>query len=64
MLIIVAALLVIDELSGPNIRIGALMVALPALSAAFLGPRVRVAVVVVTLFSVILAVQDCENFAL
>ncbi len=60
-LIIVAALLVVDELSGPNIRIGALMVALPALSAAFLGPRYVFAVVVVTLFSVILAAIENEE---
>lgn len=60
-LVIVVSLLVIDELSGPNIRIGALMVALPALSAAFLGPGYVLAVVVVTLIAVFLAAIENDN---
>src|SRR5690349_22680066 len=60
-LIIVAVLLVVDELSGPNIRIGALMIALPALSTAFLGPGYVLAVVVVTLTSVVLAALENEE---
>jgi len=60
-LLFVAVLLIIDEASGPNIRIGALMVALPALSAAFLGPAYVLAVVVVTLGSVALAAGENEE---
>jgi serine phosphatase RsbU (regulator of sigma subunit) len=50
-----AALLAIDDLTGPDIRIGGLMVAVPALSAVFLVPYAVLVVAVVTVGCVVLA---------
>ena len=54
-LICVGVLLTIDLVTGPAIRIGGLMVAVPALSAGFLGPGYIVIVVAVTLPAVVIA---------
>ncbi|CAG7606964.1 PP2C family protein-serine/threonine phosphatase [Actinacidiphila bryophytorum] len=57
-LAVVGLLLLIDVLSGPGIRIGGLMVGVPAVCAVFLSP-VRVLVVAgVTLASVVVAARD------
>lgn len=57
-LAVVGVLLLIDVASGPGIRIGGLMVGVPAVCAVFLSP-VRVLVVAgVTLASVVVAAQD------
>lgn len=66
-LVTVALLLVVDEASGPRIRIGGLMVAVPALSAAFLSPGPVLVVALFTMVCVVLAAQenqqlDTENF--
>ncbi len=54
-LLCLCALLLADVLSGPSIRIGGLMVAVPALAAGFLGPRAVALVSGVTLPFVVLA---------
>ncbi len=66
-LVAVALLLVIDVASGPGIRIGGLMVGVPALCAVFLGPGQVLVVAVVTVAGVVLAAQEnrqlgTENF--
>ncbi|MEV6005985.1 PP2C family protein-serine/threonine phosphatase [Streptomyces sp. NPDC051976] len=54
-LIVLAALITVDELTPPDIRIGGLMVAVPALSAAFLGPWAVLLVAGLTLPAVVAA---------
>ena len=66
-LVILCALLGADVAAGPAIRIGGLMVAVPALSAGFLAPAEVLAVVAVTLPFVVVASAtnnqlDAENF--
>lgn len=61
-LLCLAGLLTFDLLDGPGIRIGGLMVAVPALSAGFLGPGQVLIVVAATLPSVVVA--DISNHAL
>jgi hypothetical protein len=66
-LAVLAALLLGDVLAGPAIRVGGLMVAVPALSAGFLGPGYVIAVVLVTLPFVVIAsatnnTLDAVNF--
>ena len=57
-------LLAVDELTGPNIRIGGLMIAVPALSAVFLGPMAVAAVSVISLGCVVLAAVENRRSAL
>jgi hypothetical protein len=66
-LVLVGLLLLIDVASGPQIRIGGLMVAVPALSAVFLGPGQVLLVTVASTGCVVVAAAanhtiDSENF--
>lgn len=66
-LVCLGLLLAGDLLSGPAIRIGGLMVAVPALAAGFLGPGYVLAIVALTLPSVVIAsasnnTLDIANF--
>ncbi|CAG7621195.1 PP2C family protein-serine/threonine phosphatase [Actinacidiphila bryophytorum] len=59
-LLLLVLLVVIDEAAGPQIRIGGLMLAVPALSAVFLSPRAVVVVALVTLPCLVIA-ADSNN---
>jgi serine phosphatase RsbU (regulator of sigma subunit) len=59
--VVVALLLTVDEVGGPQLRIGGLMVAVPALAAVFLGPLAVLAVALFTLVCIILAAQNNHN---
>jgi serine phosphatase RsbU (regulator of sigma subunit) len=68
LLALLVALLVADELTAPSIRLGPLMVAVPALAAVFCGPAGVLLVTVVTLGCVITAAAanlqlDAVNFS-
>lgn len=68
LLALLAVLLVVDELTSPSIRLGPLMVAVPALSAVFCGPAGVLLVVVATVGCVIAAAAanlqlDAVNFS-
>ncbi|MEE4542426.1 PP2C family protein-serine/threonine phosphatase [Streptomyces sp. V4-01] len=58
---LVALLLGIDEAGGPQLRIGGLMVAVPALAAAFLWPRAVMVLVLFTLACIVLAAQNNDQ---
>ncbi|SHM20247.1 PP2C family protein-serine/threonine phosphatase [Actinacidiphila paucisporea] len=55
LLVLLALLVVIDDASGPAIRIGGLMLAVPALSAVFLGPGAVLVVALATIPCLVLA---------
>lgn len=66
-LLLLVLLVVIDEAAGPQIRIGGLMIAVPALSAVFLSPLAVVVVALVTLPCLVIAADsnhqlDTVNF--
>jgi hypothetical protein len=66
-MVLVAVVLGIDVAGGPSLRIGGLMVAVPALAAVFLGPLSVFVVAVFTLICIVLAGQNnnqigTENF--
>jgi serine phosphatase RsbU (regulator of sigma subunit) len=66
-LVLLVLLVVIDEAAGPEIRIGGLMIAVPALSAVLLGPAAVVVVALVTLPCLVIAADsnhqiDTANF--
>jgi hypothetical protein len=56
-----AVLLAVDSVTGPEIRLGGLMAAMPALSAVFLGPVRVLIVAVVTVPCVVLAAAENET---
>jgi hypothetical protein len=61
-LAVVAALLSADLVGGTTIRIGGLMIAVPALCAVFLGPAQVLVITAVTMVCVLLAAENNNQF--